>query len=176
MIELLAGPFGPVLIFVLRVVDVSMGTTRFLLVTRGARLPASLLGFVEVLIWITAAGAAIRTLASPLHVVSYAAGFGAGTWVGMWLEGKLALGTTTVQAYSRGASDGVARALRSLGVGVTVVEGVGLEGPVEIVSTVVRRQIVPQVIETMEAGDPDAFITVYDARARGGWFPELRRK
>lgn len=176
MIELLAGPFGPLLIFVLRVVDVSMGTTRFLLVTRGARVPASLLGFVEVLIWITAAGAAIRNLASPLHVVSYAAGFGAGTWVGMWLEERLALGTTTVQAYSRGARDGVAGALRSLGVGVTVVEGVGLEGPVEIVSTVVRRQIVPQVIETIEAGDPDAFITVYDARARGGRFPELRRK
>lgn len=176
MIDLLAGPFGPLIIFCLRVVDVSLGTTRFLLMTRGARLPVALLGFVEVLIWVTAAGAAIQNLTSPLHVVGYAAGFAAGTWVGIGIEAKLALGTSTVQAFSKGGDGGVAAAVRALGVGVTETEGEGLEGPVEIVSTVVRRQAVPRVIETIEASDPSAFITVYDARVRGGRFPELRRK
>lgn len=176
MIELLAGPLGPVLIFFLRVVDVSMGTMRFLLITRGARLAPSLLGFVEILIWITAAGAAIRNLTSPLHVVGYAAGFGAGTWVGIWLEGKLALGTATVQAFCRDRDPGIAEALRGMGLGVTQMEGEGLGGPVDVLSTVVRRQRVPRVIETIEARDPDAFITVYEARARRGWFPEEMRK
>lgn len=176
MIELLAGPYGPLVIFCLRVVDVSLGTTRFLLMTRGTRLPAALLGFFEVLIWVTAAGAAIRNLTSPLHVVGYAAGFSAGTWVGIGLEERLALGTSTVQAFSKAGSGAVAAGLRALGVGVTEVEGEGLEGPVDIVSTVVRRQAVPRVIETIEASDPEAFITVYDAQVRGGRFPELRRK
>ncbi|MDX1567618.1 MAG: DUF5698 domain-containing protein [Longimicrobiales bacterium] len=176
MIELLAGPVGPILIFLLRVVDVSMGTVRFLMVTRGTHFWPSVLGFVEVLLWITAAGAAIQNLSSPLHVVGYAAGFGAGTWVGMWIEGKLALGTSTVQAFCRGGDRGIAPALRSLGLGVTQMEGEGLEGPVDVVSTVVRRSSVPRVIETIETQDPDAFITVYDTRARGGWFPGGGRK
>lgn len=176
MIELLAGPFGPVLIFLLRVVDVSMGTMRFLLVTRGARLPASLLGFVEILVWVTAAGAAIQNLTSPLHLVGYAAGFGTGTWAGMWLEERLALGTATVQAFCRERDAGIAEALRALGLGATKMEGKGLHGPVDVVSTVVRRQMIPRVVETIEESDPDAFITIYDARIRRGWVPDARRK
>lgn len=176
MLELLAGPWGPLLIFGLRIVDVSMGTTRFLLVTRGARLPASLLGFFEILIWITAAGAAVRNLGSPWHVVGYAGGFATGTAVGMWLEEKLALGTATVQAFCREPHPDVSDILREMGFGVTEVEGEGLEGTVDIVSTVVRRRQVPRVIQAVEAADPDAFIAVYEAQVRRGWLGGARRK
>jgi uncharacterized protein YebE (UPF0316 family) len=176
MVELLAGPAGPVLIFFLRITDVSLGTMRLVLVTRGARTAAALLGFVEVLIWILAAGTAVRHLADPLFVVGYAGGFGAGTWVGMWLEEKFPLGTAMVQAFCRDPGSGVAEALRALGVGVTEMDADGLTGPVEVVSTIVHRQTVPRVIDTIEARDPDAFITVYDARVRRGWFPTLQRK
>lgn len=171
MIEYLAGPWGPLVIFLLRIIDVSLGTMRFLLMTRGARAPASVLGFLEVVVWVTAAGAAIRNLASPLHVLGYAGGFGAGTWVGMWLEERYPIGIATVQAYSLDVGDDVARALRSMGLGVTQVEGEGLEGTVDIVSTVVRRRLVPRVVQTIESLDPDAFITVYDARVRRGLKP-----
>lgn len=176
MLELLAGPWGPLVIFGLRIVDVSMGTTRFLLVTRGARLPASVLGFFEILVWIVAAGAAVRNLASPWHVVGYAAGFAAGTAVGMWLEEKLALGTATVQAFCRDPRPDVGRALREAGFGVTEVEGEGLEGRVDIISTVVRRRQVPRVLQTVEAADPGAFIAVYETQVRRGWLGTGRRK
>lgn len=177
MIELFAGPFGPMVIFVLRVVDVSVGTIRFLLVTRGARALASVLGFVEILLWILAAGAAIQNLTSVWHILGYALGFAAGTWTGAWLEERLAVGTATVQAFSRSKGDHVARALRSGGHGVTRFDGEGLDGPVAIVSTVVRRRVVPRVLEVIESTDPDAFVTVYDARARGGHMPpSVRRK
>lgn len=47
----------------------------------------------------------------------------------------------------------------------------------DIVSTVVRRRVVPRVLDVIEATDPDAFVTVYDARARGGHMPpSVRRK
>lgn len=176
MIELLAGPYGPLLIFCLRVIDVSLGTMRFLLVTRGQRLPAASIGFVEILVWITAAGAAIQNLASPLHLVGYAAGFSCGTWSGAWLEERLALGTATVQAFCESGDRSVVAALREMGIGVTQSTGEGLEGPVQVVSAVVQRQALPRVIATIEAVDPDAFITVYDARVRRGWLPKVRGK
>jgi uncharacterized protein YebE (UPF0316 family) len=176
MIELLAGPYGPLVIFSLRFVDVSLGTMRFLLVTRGQRAPAALIGFVESLIWITAAGAAIQNLSSPLHLVGYAGGFSFGTWSGVWLEERLALGTATVQAFCGEGDTDVVGALRALGIGVTKSVGEGLDGPVQVISAVVQRQALPRVIKTIETVDPDAFITVYDARVRRGWLPKLRRK
>lgn len=176
MIELLSGPAGPIVIFVLRVVDVSLGTMRFLMIARGHRAPAAAVGFVEILVWITAVGAAIQNLSSPLHVVGYAGGFSAGTWVGSWLEERLALGTATVQAYCRGTDSGVATAIRGLGLGATISNGEGLEGPVQIISTVVKRYAVPRVIKTIEDVDPDAFIAVYDARVRRGLLAKVRSK
>lgn len=176
MIELLSGPSGPILIFLLRILDVSMGTLRIVYVTRGERLVASLVGFAEVLVWITAVGSTIMNLTSPLHVIGYCAGFATGTWAGVWLESKVPIGVATVQAFTSEAGSGVAASLRSLGLGVTQVRGEGLEGPVDIVSTVVKRRLVPQVIQTVEIEDPDAFITVYEARVRRGQFPGLMRK
>lgn len=177
MIELLAGPWGPLLIFALRMCDVSLGTLRVRLITRGSRVIAPLISFVEILIWVLAAGAALQNLSSPLHLVGYAAGFAAGTAIGVWLEEKLALGLSTVQAICRDSGDQVADALREKGLGVTSVRGEGREGSVDIVSTVVRRRTAPGVIEAIEQVDPDSFITVYDdTHIRRGWIPTGRRK
>lgn len=177
MIELLAGPWGPVLIFLLRVGDVSLGTLRVRLVTRGSRVIAPLVSFVEILIWVLAAGAALQNLSSPLHVFAYAAGFAGGTALGVWLEEKLALGLSTVQAICRDGGAEVASGLRELGVGVTTVRGEGREGSVDIVSTVIRRRRAPEIIDEIERIDPDVFITVYDdTHIRRGWVPTGRRK
>lgn len=177
MIDLLAGPWGPLLIFLLRIGDVSLGTLRVRLITRGSRVIAPLVSFVEILIWVLAAGAALQNLSSPLHVIGYAAGFAGGTALGVWLEEKLALGLSTVQAICRDSGEAVASSLRERGHGVTSVRGEGREGSVDIVSTVVRRRNVPRVIEEIEGTDPDVFITVYDdTHIRRGWVPTGRRK
>jgi uncharacterized protein YebE (UPF0316 family) len=90
--QLFGGPWGPLVIFLLRIVDVSLATVRMLLSVRGQKLLVPLIGFFEVLIWLFAAGNAIRHLSSPYHVIGYAGGFAAGTAVGLWVEEKLAFG------------------------------------------------------------------------------------
>lgn len=177
MVELLSGPWGPVLIFLFRMADVSLATVRVLIVVRGTRGVAPLIGFVEILIWVLAAGAAIQNLHSPLHVVGYAAGFAAGTSAGMWLEGKLALGLCTVRAISTGPQEELAARLREAGFGITTQTGAGLTGPVGLLYAVVRRRQVPAVIRLIEEEDPDAFVTVQnDAAVRRGWLGTSRRR
>jgi hypothetical protein len=80
----------------------------------------------------------IQNLASPLHAVGYAAGFAAGTAVGMWIEGKLALGVCSVRVFSTHSQDELVETLRSQGYGVTEQDGRGREGPVAILHAVVR--------------------------------------
>ena len=68
---LFASPWGALLIFCLRIVDVSCDTMRVLFTVRGKRAIAGLLGFFQALIWIFAVGSAIKFLDSWLHVLGY---------------------------------------------------------------------------------------------------------
>ncbi len=162
---LFAGPWGPVLIFCLRIVDVSLQTVRVLLTMRNIRALVPLIAVVEVTVWIVAIGSAIRNLNSPWHVAGYALGFGMGNLVGMWIEGKLALGLSTVRIISRWGGVEMADALRERGFGVTEFSGQGATGRVEVVYTVVKRRHVPQVLKEVEKWDSEAFITVEEPRA-----------
>lgn len=177
MVDLLSGPWGPVLIFGLRIVDVTMMTVRVLMIVRGARATATIISFFEILVWVLAAGAVIRNLGSPLHAVGYAGGFAAGTTVGMWLENKLALGVCSVRAFSRDPQNELVRELRERGFGVTEQQGRGRDGAVDILHAVVRRRDVRDVVHTIEGHDPDAFVTIQnDAVVHRGWMYGTRRR
>lgn len=177
MIDLLSGPWGPLLIFGLRIVDVTMMTLRVLMLVRGARGSATFLAFFEILIWVLAAGAVIQNLSSPWHAVAYAAGFAAGTSVGMWLENKLALGVCSVRAFSRESQTDLVGELRERGYGVTEQIGKGRGGAVDILHAVVRRRDVRDVVRTIERYDPDAFVTIQnDAVVHRGWMLGMRRR
>lgn len=177
MTELFAGPWGPVLIFALRIVDVSLATIRMLLTMRDARTVVPFIGFVEATIWVLAVGTAIQNLHSVWHVLGYSAGFGTGTLVGLWLEGKLAMGLAALRIISRDDGEAVANTLRDQGFGVTEIPGHGREGRVEILFTVVKRRQIGRVLEIVESLDHDAFVAVEEPRAiRRGWMFSGRRK
>lgn len=167
---LFAGPYGPLVIFLLRIVDVSLSTVRILLAVRGHRKFVPVIGFFEVLIWVTAVGNAIRFIDSGWHLFGYAAGFATGTWVGMLIEQRLAIGYATVRIVSRLGGVELADALRALGFGVTEFAGQGRDGRVEVVYTVCLRRDINRVTAEVERWDPQAFITVEEPREiRWGW-------
>jgi len=170
MDALFALPYGPVVIFAMRIVDVSMGTVRVIVMVRGQRALAAAIGFFEVLVWIVAVGSALQYLNSPYHVVGYAGGFAAGTFVGIGAERLLVLGKVVVRAIIPDEDDGrTARALREEGYAITEIDGRGREGPVDVLNAVVDRKEAARVVEAIEAKVPRSFITVEELRTtRGG--------
>ena len=177
METLFASAWGPLLIFSLRIVDVSLATLRMLLSVRGQKLVAPLVGFFEVTLWIFAVGNAIKHLHSPLHLLGYAAGFSTGTLVGLWIEEKMAIGLATMRVMSRHGGVEIAEALRERGFGVTEFAGFGKEGTVEVVYAVLRRRELPVAFEQVGIWDPQAFVTVEEPRAiHRGWMMGRRRK
>ena len=82
----------PLLIFSARIVDVSLGTMRFIFLYRGYRILAPLLGFLEVTVWLLAIRGVLVNMKNPACFVAYAAGFAMGSYVGILLEDKLSLG------------------------------------------------------------------------------------
>ncbi len=162
----------PLLIFAARIVDVSLGTLRIILVARGRRRIAPLLGFLEVLIWITAISQIMRGAQTFTAYLGYAAGFAAGNYVGMALENRLALGRVIVRAILASGGEEMVARLRQAGFGVTCVHGEGAHGPVLLIYTIVERRDLPAVSALMHAVAPKAFITVEDLRSvEAGVFP-----
>lgn len=153
------------LIFFARILDVTIGTVRTILVFRGHRYFAALLGFFEVLVWLVAAGSVIQNLDTWYLAITYAAGFATGNICGMWIESKIALGSELVRAVSENRNVDLAMALRQKGYSVTELPGIGDdEQPIEVLLIVEKRRKVPELLMTISKEDPDAFWTVSDVK------------
>ena len=162
----------PLLIFVARIGDVSLGTMRMILVLSGSRWLAALLGFFEVCIWALAVGGMISYLSEPIALFAYAGGFACGTLVGIRIEERIAIGYRLIRVINADMSRHTSEELREQGgFRVTRIEGSGRNGPVEIAFLVVKRKDLKRALGLIEQVSPDSFVSVERAdRASGEAF------
>ena len=149
-----------VLIFFMRVGDVSLGTFRIVSLVQGRRLVAGTLGFFESMIWVLAASQVISNLEDPVRIVGYAGGYAAGTVLGSSIERWIGLGKSLVRVVADIDAPPVAAALRELGFGCTVLNAEGLDGPVRLTFTVIPRRRTKSVLKVVRETNPDAFVTI----------------
>jgi uncharacterized protein YebE (UPF0316 family) len=170
--------FNYLFIFFARVADVSMATVRMLLIVRGRKYLAGALGFFEVIIYIMALGRVVSSLDNWVNLLVYASGFAAGNVVGSIIEGKMAIGTIMVRIVPKKTCDiDLAEKLRSMGFGVTVLEGIGKDGPICMLDTTLHRKELTVLLNFLKKTDADAFTTVSDAReTRGGYMRKIKKK
>jgi uncharacterized protein YebE (UPF0316 family) len=167
----------PALIFLARIVDVSLQTIRIISISRGIRWLAPLVGFFEVLIWLLAIGQIMKTISHPVAYIAYAAGFATGTAIGQVLERRLTLGMVIVRVITPSDGPGLCQKLHEQGFGFTAVPGHGSAGPVEVIFTVVRRQFLHQVLSVIRATLPDAFYSIEEvASARETVYPLIAKR
>ncbi len=150
----------PALIFGARIVDTTVGTVRIVMLVAGSRWIASLLGFAEVAIWLTATGGVVANLDNPLLIAAYAGGFALGVLLGGWIEERIALGYRLVQVINNDPAIQVAPALREHGYRVTGLDGHGMRGPVDISMLLVRRRGLRRVVGLIRSIAPAAFVTI----------------
>ena len=158
------------LIFVLRIVDVGLGTIRTVFILQGRKELAALIGFVEVTVFIFAISQAIVGIGHNwVLMLAYSGGFAAGTYIGLLLEGKFAMGFSQLRVISRGQGEPIIQALWAAGHGATLVEGNGRRGPVDLVFSIVPRKDIQECTRIATEIDPDCFVAVSDSRslARG---------
>ena len=87
----------PLLIFISRLADVSLATLRHIFISKGFKALVPILGFFEVLIWLIAIRQIFNSVDSVVCYIAWAAGFSAGTYLGMYIEEKLALGMQIIR-------------------------------------------------------------------------------
>jgi len=167
----------PLLIFLARVIDVTLGTLRIIFTSRGMRNIAPVLGFIETFIWIVAVSSIVKSAQNVVAYIGYAGGFAMGTFVGMLLESKLAVGTVTFRAIIRRDTKELIKALVEAGFGITTVDGRGSSGKVKILYTTVKRQDLPVVVDIFHRLVPGAFLAVEEVRStEKGVFPASKNQ
>jgi uncharacterized protein YebE (UPF0316 family) len=155
---------GFIIILLLRVTDVSLGTIRTVYMLQGWRLLAAAIGFVEVTIFIYAISQVVSQLNDPVLMLAYSGGFALGTYLGLFLEERFAIGNAQLRIISQGQGDEVAQALRDRDFGATVVPGHGRKGPVELVFSIVPRRCITEIMRLASEIDSDSVISVSDSR------------
>jgi len=163
----------PLLIFFARITDVTLGTMRIILISKGKKNIAPLLGFFEILIWIVAISKIFQNLTNPVCYIAYAAGFAFGNYVGIRVEEKLALGTQLLRIITRRDARLLIDRLKERGYGVTTIQAEGTRGIVHIIYSVTDRKNIPELTDLIHRYNPNAFYSVEDIRyVEKGVFPQ----
>ena len=155
----------PLLIFLARICDVSIGTLRIIFVSKGKRNIAPILGFFEVLIWITAISKIMQNLDNYINYIAYAAGFATGNLIGMIIEEKLAMGILMIRVFAHERGPELVQNLNENGFGATVVEAHGAREKIHLIYTIVKRNELSSVLDVITRFNPKAFYTIEDVKS-----------
>jgi uncharacterized protein YebE (UPF0316 family) len=140
-------------------------TLRIIFVSKGKRNIAPVLGFFEVLIWITAISKIMENLDHYINFVAYAAGFATGNLVGMIIEEKLAIGILMVRVFAQERGNELVQSLNIQGFGATVIEAQGARESIHLIYTIVKRNELANVLDIITRHNPKAFYTIEDIKA-----------
>jgi len=155
----------PLLIFLSRIVDVSLGTLRIIFVSKGLKAIAPVIGFVEVLIWIIAVTRIMENLDNWFNYIAYAAGFAMGNYVGMLLEERLAIGHELIRVITKKEAVDLIEAIRSEGYGMTSVEAMGKDGEVAVLFLITKRKKTEHILNIIKKYNPNATYTIENVRS-----------
>lgn len=167
----------PLLIFVAEICVVTISTVRIIFIARRRKVLAAILGVFEVSIWLFAIGQVMSNLADPLCYLAFAGGFALGNYLGVVIEGKLAMGSLVVRVITHKNGGGIVAALKAANYGVTSLDAHGAKGPVQVVLTVIPRKELVNVVGILQGCDGNVFYSVEDLQsATAGVVPHSRER
>ena len=154
----------PFLIFIARIMDVSIGTIRIVMVAKGQKFWAPILGFFEVLIWLIAISKIFENLDNWVCYFAYSAGFASGNYIGLIWEERLAMGIVKIQIITRKKADNLIANLKAAGYGITFHEAKGSTERVSIIYSIIKRIEIKKVEEIVKETNPIAFYSIEDVK------------
>lgn len=154
----------PLLICLARVTDVTLGTIRIIFVSKGMKNIAPILGFIEICIWLAAITQVMANLNHIINFFAYALGYSLGNYLGIYIEGKLALGNVVIRIITKRDSHALAKKLRENNYSVTVLDAEGNSGPVNVVFTVIKRAEIQNILPIILHYNPNAVYSIEDVR------------
>ncbi len=160
-------------IFFGKILEVTISTVRNVLINRGERKIGSVLAFFEILIWLFVTGTVLTGFQNDIYkVIVFAFAFAIGTFLGSWLEGKLAFGLCSIQVIVPDNEDSqrLIEILRDNNFAVTLLNGHGKDGDRDLMVLHLLRKRIPKATELIQNNHENAVIIINDVKSlKGGY-------
>lgn len=161
-------------VFCVRILDVSLGTTRTIMTVKGKARTASLIGFFEVLVWFIVVREALNTDIDSLWIaVSYAGGFAIGIYLGSLISNKFIKGNFGVQIILSKNDDKIVNTIRKEGYAVSVIDvkGQDIDKEKYMLFIEIDKRRFNHLKNLIQELDEKAFIVVNETRmVQNGYF------
>ena len=159
---------GAFIIFLCRVVDVTMGTYRVQMIVKRKKLTAGVIGFFEVLIFILIVSKVIQDIGNWFNIIAYCGGFAIGNVIGIYISEKISKEIISIGVISITKWQEIEEKLREEGFGVTRNVGYGKDGGVQVLKVICERNYFPKVRDIALERDRKVFITSYLLTGKNG--------
>lgn len=165
------------LILTVKIFEVTLATTRIVLITKGEKLKGAFIGFFEVIIWILLVSTVLKDITSdPIKIFVYALGFALGNYVGTSFEQKLGVGTVRVEAIVK-EEDGnqLVQTLRDNGFAVTVLVGEGMNYKRHVLIMHIKRKRTGEVVDLIKGLQDNVVITINEVKPIYGGYGVIKK-
>jgi len=154
------------IIFLAKIVEITLSTLRTVLVTKGEKIYVAIIGFIEVSIWLKVVSVVLTGISeSPAKMLAYALGYACGSLVGLTLEEKIGLGYSTIQIIvNKDQGNVLAKLLRDEGKAVTILEGEGMDSKKSVLLTHIKRKDKELIMKKIEELNIQAVVTISETK------------
>lgn len=150
-------------IFFARIIDVSLGTIRTLYIVKGSKIVASLIAFIEVMIWFFAAREALNTDLPSLYIAaSYSLGYATGTFIGTTINDLFIKGVVNIEVISDKITKEDIDHIKKNNFGVTVIKSMDDKYILFIITDKKRSK---ECIKLIKSIDYKSFIIVNNSNS-----------
>ncbi|MDR1107253.1 MAG: DUF5698 domain-containing protein [Treponema sp.] len=174
-----APPVELVLILISKIVEVSLGTLRTILINKGYRREGTILSFFEIILWTFVASRVIMGISdAPIKGIVYSIGFSLGIYSGSRIENFIGMGKVLIQTIiSKENAEGMITLLRSRGYAVTTMEAKGRDSEKTVLMIFANRKGKEEIIRDIRTHDGTAMIITNDVSTlQGGTISSIPRK
>lgn len=160
-------------IFIVRIIDVALATIVTVLNVKGQKLKATIIGFVDVLIWFIIVKEALNTPIKSMWIaLAYAGGYALGTFIGGSLTNLIIKGKISVQVIIDYASDEEINRIRDAGYAVSQIDCKGKDNAKKIMLFIeVDKKHLNNLKTVIKEIDENAFVVVNETKyVENGFF------
>ena len=149
-----------------RIVDVSLSTIVTVLTVKSKRVLATVLGFIDVIIWFLVVREALTTSIKSIWIaISYALGYAIGTFIGTTLSNKLINGKVSMQVVLDEKNESKINEIRDKGFAVSQVNCTGKDNAKKLMLFIeLDKKNIKHLENRINKMDENAFMVINETK------------
>lgn len=156
-----------------KIVEITISSLKTCMMVKGQRFKAAALGFTECAIWGLVVSTIIGTLGDDLFLLAfYCLGYATGLFLGSTLEGKIALGTSSLELIANDENtEKILAYLKENNRGYTVFDGHGSTDKMNMIFIVLpRREVAKALKEIRSICENNVFVVASEVSKYAGGY------